>query len=68
MRASYTSDQSEAEERFIKAEDERWKREVELDEKRRKEDREHELRVLQIIGQSFTNYNQYPHEQQYEDY
>ena len=55
--------QSEAEERFQKQEEERWKKEMELEEKRRKEDREHELRMLQMMGQIFhRDYSSNPFE------
>ena len=44
---SFMKYQMEAEKR----EEERWKREQELEEKRRREDQQHELRVLQMLGQ-----------------
>ena len=43
--------QVEAEERFQNREDERLKKETELDEKRRKEDQQHQMRMMQLIGQ-----------------
>ena len=43
--------QVEAEERFQKREDERWKEEMEIEENRRKEDQQHEMRMMQMIGQ-----------------
>ena len=35
----------------MKAAEECWKREQELEEKQRREDQQHELRVLQMLGQ-----------------
>ena len=40
-----------AEERFQKHEEERWKKEIELEDRRRWENQEHELRLMQILGQ-----------------
>lgn len=40
-----------AEERFVKQEEERWEKETELEDKRRSEDRAHEMRMLQIMAQ-----------------
>ena len=45
--------QREAEERFQKSEDERWKKETDLEENRRREDQQHEMRMLQMLGQMF---------------
>ena len=42
--------QKDTEERIQKWEDERWKKEVELDEKRLKENREHEVALFQMMG------------------
>ena len=42
--------QAEAEEKFMQNED-CWKREVELEEKRRREDQEHEIRLFQMLGE-----------------
>ena len=42
--------QREAEERFRGYEDERWKRETELEEKRRREDQEHDMRVMGMLA------------------
>ena len=42
--------QREAEERFRRYEDEKWKRETELEEKRRREDQEHEMRVMGMLA------------------
>ena len=58
--------QSKAEERFRKAEEDRWKKEVEHEDQRRKEDREHEVRMLRMLGDIMRqSYNTYP---PYEDY
>ena len=48
---SFVNYQKDAEERFKKWEDERWKKELELEEKRRREDREHEVTLFQMLGQ-----------------
>ncbi len=48
---SFMNHQTEAEQRFRKWEEERWQKEIELDEKRRQEDREHELRLFRMLGQ-----------------
>ena len=50
--------QTEAEERFREWEEMRWQRECEIEEKRRKEDREHERLMLQMILQ----HGQQPHQ------
>ena len=50
--------QREAEERFQRNE-ERWKKETELEEKRRREDQEHEMRVMQMLGQMFQGGGSY---------
>ena len=48
---SFTKYQRDAEERFQKWEEERWRKETELGEKHRREDREHEMRLFQMLGQ-----------------
>ena len=60
--------QTEAEKR----DEERWKKEMELEEKRRKEDQQHELRVMQMLGQmlqhrSYPPTNPSPYEFNYHD-
>ena len=50
---SFTTYQREAEGRFQRYEDERWKKELEVEETRRKEDREHEMRMMAMLGQMF---------------
>ena len=40
-----------AEERFQKREEEKWKKEMELEEKQRREDRQHQLQMMQIHGE-----------------
>lgn len=47
--------QSEADERFQKLEEERWKKETEMEEKRRKDERDHELRLFQMLGQMVSS-------------
>ena len=54
---SFAKHQREAEERFQKYEEERWTRETELEEKRRREDQEHEIRMVQLLGQMFQGRN-----------
>jgi len=49
---SFAKHQREAEERFQKYEEECWTRETELEEKTR-EDQEHEIRMVQLLGQTF---------------
>ncbi len=51
--------QTEAEERFQRSEEERQKKEMELEEKRRQEDREHEVRMMQMLGHMFQGGSSY---------
>ena len=61
--------QGEAEERFREWEEERWKGECELEERRRREDRDHERLMLQMILQhgrqtpqtSYSSFSPYQH-------
>ena len=48
---SFIKYQAEAEEKFMKHEKECWEKEIELEEKRRKEDQEHEIRLFQMLEQ-----------------
>ena len=48
---SFVKHQNETEDTFRKWEEERWEKEIEFQEKRRREDREHELRLFQMLGQ-----------------
>ena len=58
--------QTDTEERFRKAEEDRWMKEMEHEDQRRKEDREHEVRMLRMLGDIMRqNYNPYP---PYEEY
>lgn len=50
---SFMAYQREAEERYQRNEEERWQREIEMEEKRRKEDQEHEMRMMRMMGQMF---------------
>ncbi len=50
MIESFVKHQSEAEERFQTWEG-HWHKGIELDEKRRQEEREHELRLILMLGQ-----------------
>ena len=45
--------QLEADEQFKKYEEERWKKEVELEEKRRQEYQQHEMRMMGMIARMF---------------
>ena len=47
--------QEQAEERFHKQEEERWKKECEMEEKRREADKVHELQVIQLMLQTLQN-------------
>ena len=47
----FMKSQADAEERFQKREEERWKKEMELEEKQRREDRQHQLQMMQMLGQ-----------------
>ena len=49
--------QMEAEERHTKQEEERWQ-EMEFEEKRRLENQEHELRMMELLGHMFHRGNQ----------
>ena len=42
--------QSEAEERFQKSEEQCWKRETEMEERRRRDERDHEMRLFPDVG------------------
>ena len=48
---SFPKFQALAEERFYKHEQQQWEKEKELEEKRRREDREHEICMMQLFGQ-----------------
>ena len=45
--------QLEVEERYKQYEDERWQKEVELEEKRRQEDQQHEIRLMGMMASMF---------------
>ena len=51
MTERFLEHQEEAKARVMQAIDDRQKREMELLEKMRKDDRDHELRLVQILGQ-----------------
>ena len=60
--------QAEAEKR----EEERWRKEMELEETRRREDQQHELRMMQMLGQmlqhrSYPQPNSTPYEYNHYD-
>ena len=56
---SFMKYQVEADERFQKQEEERWSRQVELEEKRQRKNREHELRMIQMLAQGFQRGSYY---------
>ena len=58
---SFMTHQHDADEQYQKHEEDRWQRDVELEEKRRREDREHDIRVMQVLGEMFQggSYNNY---------
>ena len=47
---SFMKYQREAEERYQKWEEQRWQKETELEEKRRQEEQQHEMRLFQVLG------------------
>ena len=47
----FMKSQADAKERFQMREDERWKKEMELEERQRREDRQHQLQMMQMLGQ-----------------
>lgn len=48
---SFAKFQAEADEKYEKREEERWKKEMELEERRRKEDQQDEIHMMQMLGQ-----------------
>ena len=56
---SFTMYQHDADEKYQKYEEERWQKDIELGEKRRREDREHDMRMVQMLDSMFQggNYN-----------
>ena len=56
---SFMAYQREAEERYQRNEEERWQREIEMEEKRRKEDQEHEMRMMGQMFQGSSYHRQY---------
>ena len=66
---SFVNYQKDTEERIQKWEDERWKKEVELDEKRLKENREHEVALFQMMEQMLKPRDSYhSHRKNFVDY
>ena len=45
--------QRTAEQRYQEHDDERWKQANELEERRRKEDQEHDMRMMRMLGEMF---------------
>lgn len=58
---SFTMYQRNADEQYQKREEDRWQRDVELEEKRRREDQEHDIRMMRMLGELFKgdSYNHY---------
>ena len=48
---SFVKFQAEADEKFEKREEERWKKEMELEERHRKEAQQHDMNMMQMLGQ-----------------
>ena len=57
--------QHEAEERFKEYEEERWKKELEMEERRRQQYQEHEIRMMEMLGQIIQQINHYGYTGQY---
>ena len=57
----FTRMQEESEKRFREWEEERWRKETELEEKRRVEERAHELQVLRLLSQNQPIYTHPSH-------
>ncbi len=47
----FVKSQADADERFQMREEERWMKEMELEENQRREDRQHQLQMMQMLGQ-----------------
>ena len=60
--------QNESEERFLRAEQVRWKREMEYEDRRRKEDREHEIKLMELFMHMQQPYPGPPNTYDYEDW
>ena len=65
---SFMAYQREAEEKYQRNEEERWQREIEMEEKRRKEDQEHEMRMMRMMAQMFQGPGSSYHRQYEFDY
>lgn len=57
---SFVKYQNESKESYRKWEEEHWEKELELDEKRSKENQEHEIRLFQMLGQMVKPGENYP--------
>ena len=66
---SYVEYQREAEERF-KMHEERWKREIKLEEKRRQDEQDHEMRMMRMLRDMFqgNDYHSYSRQYDYNNY
>ena len=57
------------EEKFRSWEEERWKKEIEIDEKRQVEDKQHEIQLFkmlrQMIGPTYATNSQSPYDYEY---
>jgi len=66
---SFMSYQRAAEERYQERDNERWKEANELEERRRKEDQEHDMRMMRMLGEMFqggTYHSGYTRQYEYE--
>ena len=70
--SSFAKHQQNETEKYQKYADERWEKQMELEDKRRREDREHEERMMQMMARIFQrpspyNFNseEYPYDSHY---
>ena len=65
--SSFIAHQSEAEQRFKHWEDERWQRNMEVEEERRRDDKAHDIQLFQMLGEMLAG-GQRNSSQSYFDY
>ena len=67
---SFVQYQREAEERFKTRDEERWRRETEMEERRKQDKQEHEMRMMRMLRDMFqgNDYNSYPRQYDYNNY
>ena len=66
--ASFIKQQDEAKERFKKWEDERWQRNMEIEEERRRDNKAHDIQLFQMLGDMLGGAGQRHGSQSYFDY